>query len=143
MRAFSRLACALLLGGLVATPAHAEMTVCRMSYHIKGWSFIYKNYKGTGTVRCENGQSAPISIRIHGGGPTIGKSEVEGRGRFTAVRNLSEIYGTYAEADAHAGVTKSVDGRILTKGEVSVSLSGVGRGVDLGLAFGAFTIKPR
>ncbi len=135
---------ALLLAALVvALPASAAMTTCRLSYHIEGWSFLYKTYRGTGTVSCENGQSARVEIETHGGGPTVGKSEIQGRGRFTEVRGISEVYGVYAEADAHAGVTKSFDGRVLTKGEVSLALSGTGRGVDLGIAFGAFIIKRR
>ena len=137
-------ACALLLAALVlALPASAAMTTCRLTYHIEGWSFVYKTYSGSGTVRCENGQSARVAIETHGGGFTIGRSEIAGKGRFTEVRSIGEIYGLYAEADAHAGLTKSVDGRILTKGEVSLALSGVGRGVDLGFAFGTFQITPR
>ena len=136
--------CALLLGALVlALPAYATMTTCRLTYDIKGWSFLYKTYKGSGTVSCENGQSARVAIKTHGGGLTVGKSEIAGKGRFTEVRDISEVYGTYAEADAHAGITKSADARVLTKGEVSLTLSGTGRGVDLGIAFGAFQIKRR
>ncbi len=136
--------CALLLGALVlALPAYATMTTCRLTYDIKGWSFLYKTYRGSGTVSCENGQSARVAIQTYGGGLTVGKSEIAGKGRFTEVRAITEIYGTYAEAGAHAGITKSADGRILTKGEVSLSLSGTGRGVDIGIAVGAFQIKPR
>ncbi len=136
--------CALLLGSLVlALPASAAMTTCRLSYHIKGWSFLYKTYRGSGTVSCENGQSARVAIKTYGGGFTVGKSEIVGKGRFTEVRGISEVYGTYAEANAHAGITKSADARVLTKGEVSLSLSGTGRGVDAGIAVGAFQIKRR
>ena len=140
----SNTGCALLLATLVlALPASAAMTTCRLTYHIKGWSFLYKTYRGSGTVSCENGQSARVLIETYGGGLTVGKSEIAGKGRFTGVRGISEVYGTYAEADAHAGITKSADARVLTKGEVSLSLSGTGRGVDLGIAFGAFKIKRR
>ena len=128
---------------LLAPTASDAMTGCRLAYHIKGWSFLYKTYRGTGTVTCEDGQSARGAIETHGGGPTAGKSEIAGKGRFTRVRGISEVYGTYAEANAHAGITRSADARILTKGEVSLSLSGTGRGVDLGIAFGAFQIKQR
>ena len=62
------------------------------------------------------------------------------RGRFSAVESIEEIYGSYAEAGGHAGVTRSAEGRVMTKGEVSLSLGGNGRGVDLGFAFGAFII---
>jgi hypothetical protein len=136
------IAVAVLLVGL-ATPASAGMTTCRLAYAIEGWSLFYKTYKGTGSVTCENGESARVAIETHGGGITIGKSEVSGEGRFSEVRNLGEVYGVYAEAGAHAGATKSADARILTKGEVSLALTGKGRGIDLGIAFGAFEIKRR
>lgn len=131
----------LLLAALViALPASAAMTTCRLRYEIKGWSFFYKTYTGTGTVRCENGQTARVAIETHGGGFTAGKSEIEGGGRFTQVRGIDEVYGTYVEVDTHAGLTGSADARIMTRGEVSLALSGTGRGVDLGFAFGAFRI---
>jgi hypothetical protein len=117
------------------------MTRCRLAYHISGWSFLYKTYRGSGTVTCENGQTARVAIETHGGGFTAGRSEISGRGQFTQVRGIGEVYGVYAEAGAHAGLTRSADGRILTRGVVSLALSGTGRGVDLGIAFGAFRIK--
>jgi hypothetical protein len=36
-----------------------------------------------------------------------------------------------------------VDGQILTSGEISLALSGKGRGVDLGVTLGALTVSPR
>src|SRR6267142_548229 len=41
------------------------------------------------------------------------------------------------------GITfgKSADAQALTKGEVSLSLVGTGRGVDIGFAFGKFTLE--
>lgn len=138
----STLACALLLASLVIAPtASAAMTACRLTYQIRGWSFVYQTYRGSGTVRCENGESARVVIVTHAGGPTLGKSEIIGKGRFSGVRGIGEVFGTFVEADAHAGMVRSVDGRVLTKGEVSLSLSGTGRGVDLGVAFGAFQIQ--
>jgi hypothetical protein len=135
------MAVVLLLAPLVlALPASAGMTTCRLAYQISGWSFLYKNYTGSGTVSCENGQTARVAIETHGGGFTAGKSEIAGRGRFTQVRGINEVYGVYVEAGDHAGLTRSADGRVLTRGEVSIALAGTGRGVDLGIAFGAFRI---
>lgn len=145
MGKFTYCACAAVLVATILSPrpALAGMTACRLTYEVKGWSFIYKTYRGKGTVRCENGQIAAVTIRTHGGGPTIGKSEIKGKGRFSEVKGIAETYGTYAEVNAHAGATKSADSRALTKGEVSLSLSGTGRGMDVGVALGAFIIKPR
>ena len=127
---------------LVASPALAGMTTCRMNYNLKGWSLFYKQYDGTGTVTCENGQSATVQIKVRGGGLTIGKSEISGGvGRFTGVTGIDEIYGTYAAVDGHAGATKSAEAWAMTKGEISLALSGTGRGFDLGIALTGFTIK--
>jgi hypothetical protein len=127
---------------LVASPATAQMTTCRMVYNLKGWSFLYKEYKGSGTVTCANGESASVRIVARGGGITFGKSEIlGGEGTFTEVKGVSEIFGTYVAADGHAGATKSAEGWAMTKGEVSLALSGTGRGFDLGFAFSGFTIQ--
>jgi hypothetical protein len=138
---FLFLAAAVFLAG----PASAgALTKCRLSYDVKGWSVIYKTSKGTGQVTCENGQSASVRISTHGGGATIGTTEViGGKGAFSGVRDIEEVYGTYVEATAHAGAGASTDARAMTKGDVSLSLVGTGRGLNLGVAVGGFTISPR
>jgi hypothetical protein len=135
------------LAGLVllflASPAAAgELMKCRMKYDLKGWSVLYKTSKGTGHIKCDNGQAASVNIRTEGGGLTVGKSEViGGKGTFSGVRDISELYGGYAEATAHAGMGESTDSRVMTKGEVSLALSGTGQGANVGVAFGAFIIE--
>ena len=127
----------------ITIPASAEMTTCKITYNLKGWSIFYNEYRGNGIVTCLNGQRANVSIVTRGGGLTIGKSEINnGKGVFSEVTNINEIYGTYVVLGAHAGATKSVEGQAMTKGEVSLAISGKGRGFDLGVTLGAFTIKP-
>jgi hypothetical protein len=127
---------------LVALPAAADMTTCRLTYAIKGWSFVYKQYKGSGTVTCGNGQTANVRIVTRGGGFTLGKSEIDdGKGAFSEVRDISEIFGSYVSASSSAGATKSVEAAAMTKGEISLALTGTGRGFDLGVSFGVFTIE--
>jgi hypothetical protein len=115
---------------------------CKMTFNLKGWSAFYKTAKGTGRITCDNGQKAAVRIKATGGGLTFGKSEiVGGTGRFSAARNLDEVLGSYVQSEAHAGAGKSADAQAMTKGEVSLSLVGKGRGVDIGFAFGKFTIE--
>lgn len=122
-------------------PATAEMTSCKLAYGLKGWSIFYKNYTGSGRVTCQNGQSVDVDIVAKGGGLTIGKSVVDhGIGAFSEVKSIREIFGTYLAISGHAGATKSVEGWAMTKGEVSLALSGQGRGFDLGFSVGGFTI---
>lgn len=129
---------------LLAAPAAAGMTSCKLHYNLKGWSFIYKQYKGGGTVTCENGQSAKVSIVTKGGGLTAGKSEIDdGVGVFSEVADISEIFGTYVAASAGAAATKAAEGQAMTKGEISLALSGTGRGMEIGVSFGSFTIEKK
>jgi hypothetical protein len=135
----------LIAGLLTATfVAHAEPAKvdCRMKFSMSGWSAFYKRASGTGTVTCNNGQSANVVLEARGGGLTAGKSSIEnGTGEFSNVKNIDEIFGKYVNAEAHAGAVKSSGAQALTKGEVSLALAGTGRGWDLGISFGRFTIK--
>jgi hypothetical protein len=123
--------------------AAQTMTSCTMTYKLSGWSFVYKQYDGVGHISCNNGQRAQVGLSSKSIGFTIGKSEIEGTGVFSDVRNLNEIYGSYVALEGHAGVTKSIDAQVLTSGEISLALSGNGRGVDIGVTLGALTISPR
>ncbi|HEX4964129.1 MAG TPA: hypothetical protein VF173_25105 [Thermoanaerobaculia bacterium] len=137
---------ALVLSLIAVAPAAAvaDTTVCRMDYTLKGWSAIYKTSHGAGTITCDNGQTAEVKISAKGGGLTAGKSEIrDGHGKFSEVANIKELFGSYATATATAGVVKSSEAQVMTKGEVSLALAGSGTGVDLGVSFGKFTISRR
>lgn len=117
---------------------------CKLRFSLTGWSLIYKHADGEGTVTCENGQSMPVKITVKGGGLTAGKWHVDnGRGTFTDVHQISDVLGRYAQGGAHAGLVKSANAQVLTKGNVSLALAGHGEGVDLGVDVGAFTISRR
>ena len=118
--------------------------MCKMKFSTKGWSAFYKTAKGEGTITCDNGQSAEVALKIKGGGLTVGKSEIsDGHGAFSAVFDIGEVFGSYASAEAHAGAVKSSSATVLTKGEISLAISGTGRGWDLGVSFGKFVIKKK
>jgi hypothetical protein len=126
---------------LAGDEATQGLTECKMTFNLKGWSAFYKTSKGDGTITCSNGQSMKVRIKATGGGITFGKSEiVDGTGRFSGARNIGELLGSYVQSEAHAGAGKSSGAQALTKGEVSLTLVGTGRGVDIGFAFGKFTI---
>ncbi len=119
-----------------------KLVECRMTFNLKGWSAFYKTATGDGTITCSDGEKARVTIKAKGGGLTFGKSEIiGGTGKFTGARNIGELFGSYAQSEAHAGAGKSADAQALTKGEVSLALHGTGRGVDIGFAFGKFTIE--
>jgi hypothetical protein len=132
------------VGASQSAPAMAAANInCTIKFTLKGWSAFYKTADGTGTVKCSNGRSMKVNLSGKGGGLTVGKSSIEdGHGRFSAIASVDELFGTYVAAEAHAGAVKSAGAQVMTKGEVSLALSGTGRGVDLGVAFGALTISP-
>ena len=115
---------------------------CTMKFTMKGWSAFYKTAEGAGTIKCSNGQTVTVKLSAKGGGLTVGKSSIEdGNGQFSAIASMDELFGSYVAAEAHAGAVKSSGAQVMTKGEVSLALSGTGRGFDLGVAFGALTIS--
>jgi len=121
--------------------SHAEASVeCKMNFSFKTWSFIYKTGKGSGFLTCGK-EKIPVVIKSHGGGATFGKSKIHGHASFTGVDKIADVFGSYATAQAHAGVIKSGNAQVLTKGDVSMSLTAVGKGIDLGIAFGSFEIR--
>ncbi len=118
-------------------------TSCTMTYSLSGWSVAYSTASGSGTITCDNGQSAHVALSAKGGGLTAGRFKItDGHGTFSAVADIHELFGSYASAQAHAGMGESAAAQVVTKGLVSLALSGKGHGVDLGVAFGNFVIKP-
>ncbi len=130
-------------GSLYSVRANAVQKIdCDMSFNLKGWSAIYKHSEGTGVITCNNGKSYPVTIVANGGGLTVGKSQIDsGKGKFSDVTDVSELFGSYAQGDASAGAVKSGTAQVMTKGTVSLALAGAGEGVELGISFGKFTIN--
>ncbi|MCI0568914.1 MAG: hypothetical protein L0Z52_12125, partial [Acidobacteria bacterium] len=68
---------------------------CKMEFSLSGWSAIYSTSKGEGTITCNNGETAKVKLKSHGGGITFGKSDVTGgTGHFTGAKNIEELYGS-------------------------------------------------
>jgi len=123
--------------------AGAALTVCHLQYSLSGWSAFYSAANGSGEITCDNGQSAKVTIRAKGGGLTVGKEKiVNGDGRFSQVGTIDELYGKYASAGANAGAGDAASAGVVTKGTVSLALSGTGTGISLGFSFGEFVIEP-
>lgn len=124
-----------------AAAADADLD-CKLHYSLTGWSLIYKHSTGSGTIRCENGQTMHVRVSSKALGITAGKWRIDdGHGEFTDVHRMSDVLGRYAVASAEAGVVKAGEAKVLTKGEVSLALAGKGEGVDIGVDVGEFTIS--
>ncbi|MGV8941083.1 MAG: hypothetical protein ACOH1P_05995 [Lysobacter sp.] len=130
---------------LVAPSAHAAQTSCTLSYNMSGGGVFYKHSTGDGEITCDNGQKLAIKIESKGGGLTFGKSKIEdGIGKFTPVNDIQDLIGGYATAEANAGVSDNASkAQVVTKGSISLALSGKGTGRTLGVSFGSFIITAR
>ncbi len=139
------------LGALAAPHARAQTNdesaqtmKCTMDFSLSGWSVVYQTADGHGTVTCPNGQTMAVDIDAKGGGLSVGKYKlVDGHGHFTGVTHIDQVLGSYAAANAHAGVINSGHAAAMTKGPVSLALSGKGKGWDIGAGFEAFKISRR
>ena len=145
MKARSWIGPAVLFVALAASGAQAadHDLKCTMTFQLKTWSIFYKSAIGSGTIHCSNGQSLRVRLRAKGGGLTAGKSTEAGRGEFSPVGTLDEVLGGYATAQAHAGAGDSVQAQVMTKGRVSLALTGKGHGWSLGVDFGELLIERR
>ncbi len=120
----------------------AEAEECDLKYTMKGWSAFYKTYKGSGVVTCPSGKSANVNLSLKGGGLTFGASEItNGKGKIRGVQSIGDIYGGAFALGGHAGFTKSVEGRWIPRGSRTVTLTGKGKGYDIGWSMGGFRIS--
>ena len=86
--------------------------------------------------------SIPVVIHVRGAGISVGKSKIDhGTGKFSEVYNISDVLGSYAQTDVHAGAVKSATAQLLMNGKVSLALAGKGDGFDLGLGVARFAIS--
>jgi hypothetical protein len=139
--AIALFAAAMILAGSGADAREGTMT-CKMTYTMSGWSVFYKSATGSGTVTCSNGKKMNVKISAKGGGLTLGKYKItDGFGEFAGVRDIKDVLGTYAAASADAAAKTAATAQAMTKGDVSLALSGKGEGWNLGVAFSGFTIS--
>jgi hypothetical protein len=130
-----------LISGSSMPARAAGETKCSMKFSMKGWSAFYKTSKGEGTITCDNGEKAAVTIKLTGGGITFGKTEIkDATGTFSSVSKLENLLGSYGSAEAEAGAVKSSTAQALTKGEVSLAIAGTGEGWNLGVSGSKFTI---
>ena len=117
---------------------------CNLRFDLKGWSVVYKSASGAGQITCDNGQKLDVTVSAKGGGLTVGKQEIKGgTGDFSGVSDIKVTLGSYAAAEAHVGAAKSGSAQVMMKGDTELKLAGSGKGWDVGVAFGKFTIEAK
>jgi len=144
MKKIATLCLLALAASLAATAPAAAMTKCEMDFTLKSWAAFYKTASGSGTITCDNGQTAKVNLNAKGGGLAAGKSKIDdGHGKFSEVADIRDLVGTYVAGGASAGAGKSAEAGVVTKGDISLALAGHGTGIELGIAFGKFIISRR
>jgi hypothetical protein len=131
---------------LLAAPhaANAASAHCTLHYTMSGGGAFYKHSTGSGEITCDNGQRLAVSIESKGGGLTFGHSKIEdGVGKFSPVADVHDLIGGYATAEANAGAGEASKAQVVTKGSISLALTGKGSGATLGVSFGSFIISER
>jgi len=138
---------ALVLAALLVGPigiAQAANTHCTLHYNMSGGGAFYKHSTGSGEISCDNGQHLSVSIESKGGGLTFGHSAItDGVGKFSPVSDVHDLIGGYATAEANAGAGEASKAQVVTKGAISLALTGKGSGHTLGVSFGSFIISAR
>ena len=126
---------------LWAPVAYAKSTKCTLKFDLQEWAAIYESAQGSGKITCDNGQSARVAIRSKGGGLSVGKFKIsDGRGSFTDVSSINQLFGKYVAADTEAGARKAADAWVMTKDKVKLGLAGTGEGWELGFSVDEFII---
>jgi hypothetical protein len=129
---------------LARHPADAAEAHCVLHYNMAGCGAFYKHSTGSGEISCDNGQHLAVNIESKGGGITFGHSEIkDGVGKFSPVADVHELIGGYATAEANAGAGDASKAQVVTKGTISLALTGKGSGHTLGVSFGSFIISAR
>jgi hypothetical protein len=59
------------------------------------------------------------------------------------VSDVHDLIGGYATAEANAGSGEASKAQVVTKGGISLALTGKGSGHTLGVSFGSFIISAR
>ena len=134
-----------LVSASALAPALAGDISCNLHYDMSGGGAFYKHSTGQGTITCSNGQKLAVSIESKGGGLTFGHSQIkDGTGKFSPVHDIHDLIGGYATAEANAGSGDSASkAQVVTKGSISLALTGKGTGHTLGVSFGSFIISER
>lgn len=115
---------------------------CTLKFSSTQWSVLYERAEGTGTVMCDNGKRMEVDISAKGMGLTAGKWRIDqGTGKFTHVKNVRDVLGTYAALSANVGLVKAGTVQVLTNNKVSLVLAGTGDGFDVGVTISQFKIE--
>jgi hypothetical protein len=124
---------------LSAAESHVD---CNLRFTAGQWSPQQAAVTGAGMLTCTNGSAMPVMVGASGPGIAAGRwSITDGRGAFGRVARIEDILGSYAAIEGDIGVSAAGTVQALTKGKLSLRLSGKGQGFSAGIAIRDFSIS--
>ena len=135
---------AMVLAGLCALGrARAEGVDCELGFSLANWLERSQSGSGVGTLHCSDNDTMVVRIRIKGAGIAAGTHSIySGHARFSRVRRIHDLLGTYASEHVPAGDAEAPHAQFLAKGDVLLTLSGK-EGWDRGVTFGTIELLAR
>jgi len=122
-----------------APAGDAGVLGCTIKFGLSTWAVPGKKFEGSGVVDCENGATLRVRIVANGARLRYATSMVDdASGTFTGVHSVTEILGTYTDADKERAATD--EAQILSKGSVMLALTGGNENIDLGAGLGEFIL---
>jgi len=129
---------------MTLSEAADENIECQISFSSNEWSAAYARMVGQGLVSCDDGSSMPVWLWAKGGGITAGMWKItDGKGKFHNVRKIEDVLGEYISVSGDIGVSRAATARLLSKGKITLSLTGKGEGFDLGIAINEVKITSK
>jgi hypothetical protein len=133
------------LFGALATNAVADTTVCKLSFTLRGYSKNFEQSTGRGTIACDNGQKATVEILGRGASLRSGAGAVQdGTGTFSAVLDISALFGSYAlPPAARAGNARPLGAAgAMSNGQATITFPMTGPSATMPATFGRIGILP-
>jgi hypothetical protein len=131
--------------GTFTTSARADTTICKLSFAMRGYSKNFEQSTGRGTITCDNGQTATVAILGRGASLRNGADALQdGTGTFSAVLDISALFGSYAlPPAARVGNARPLGAAgAMSNGEATITFPMTGPAADMPATFGRIGILP-
>lgn len=115
---------------------------CTLRFTARQWSPLRGAVTGTGMLMCTDGSAVPVIVDASGPGITAERWNItDGWGVFDHVTRMEDALGRYTAIEGDIGVSAAGTVQTLTKGKLSLGLSGKGKGFVAGIAIRNFSIS--
>jgi hypothetical protein len=131
---------------ILCTAARADTTACTLSFAMRAYSKHFMQSSGRGTIVCDNGQKAEVSILGRGANLANGAGAFAGgEATFSAVLDISALLGSYTlPASATVGNARPLGvAGAMSNGQATIVFPRTGPAATMPATFGRIGIIPR